>query len=452
MSPPTDTDVRASAPAPTPASAPARRSHPLRTQLTKGAGPTAALLIAVLVPLLLNNNPGPWQDSWAETAEELRMDGTVLTAPLALALGCWLGGRERRRGTGELLLSMPRPPMARALAAAAPAAVWPMAGFALGAGICSGQTLQYASPVEPRLVPLLAANTVFFGAAGLFGFAVGRLVRWRITAPVLAMLGLVGMALTGSEWAGTPATWLHPSFEHRYQWDSPVWWLPLALVVWYGGVGIAALTAAAARRRPFALAPLAAALAAAALLVSTGDGLWQPDVRAAGHVCTHESDHGQARVCLTRLHSRLLPDTSRLLAPISAKLAPVAHAPHRFVETTPHTRADEVRLPELRPQRDDPYAEHGTLHHREEYGALAAQAAALPECPRLSGSRKLNDVTIGVVQWLFPHHGWDTGGQNAASKHVTKRLRTMPSAQRTAWLDHYFTAARACRPEKVKAP
>jgi len=437
----------------------------LRAELLHGPGPFTALLIGVLVAVVVGADDQPWQDSWADTMGLLREDGTLLALPLALALGCWTGGREHRRGTAELLASQARTPMARALVAAAPAALWPTAGFLLGAGACLVQTVRYADvngSGEPLLLPLLAANAVAFGAAGVFGFAVGRVLRWRLATPLLAVSGLAALVAVNPESQSTPASWLNPSFAHSYEWDRPVWWFPLVLIVWYAAFGAAPLVAAAARRRLTALVPPAAALAAAALLVSTDHGLWERDARAAALVCKQADGEGRTRICLTRAHAELLPQTARLLSPVAAKLAPVHAAPHRFAETTragssvevgPEHRASGVVLPNLRVRFDVPYAEHGRLRLRAEYKELAVRGAVRPVCRRETRRMRRENIADGVAHWLYPHmRDRLADPPGAESRRVTKRLRTMPQKRRTDWLEGYFSAARDCRLDEVTAP
>ncbi|MFI8367191.1 ATP-binding cassette domain-containing protein [Streptomyces sp. NPDC085466] len=69
------------------------------------------------------------------------------------------GGMVRRAGIAQVLL-----------------AVWP-----------------YASWGRPSAGPLLA-DAVAVGAMGLTGHMVGRVVRWRLTAPLLAVVGYFGLA------------------------------------------------------------------------------------------------------------------------------------------------------------------------------------------------------------------------------------------------------------------
>ncbi|BFO21583.1 hypothetical protein SHKM778_79710 [Streptomyces sp. KM77-8] len=164
-----------------------------------------------------------WQGGWAETRERMHVSAVLLGVPLALAAGCWQGGRERRRGTAELLATAVRGRTAAFLASALPVALWPAAGYAVATALTWLATWYCATGDRPHLGTPLADAAVLVSAA-LAGHVVGRLVAWRLAAPLLAVAGYVVLGVLGygdAGWAGG----LSPYTETPSD-SVPVWWQP----------------------------------------------------------------------------------------------------------------------------------------------------------------------------------------------------------------------------------
>ncbi|UGY93607.1 hypothetical protein [Streptomyces gobiensis] len=432
---------------------PPRTPHPLRTELRRGLGPLSGLLIAAVLCAGMLDKAGSWQGQWGETSIMLRLAAMLLAGPVAVAAGCWQGGRERRRGTGDLLAALPGSRLRRTLAAAAPTMVWPVVGYLLAAVVTALMTWPYASAGGPFL-SLLAADAVALAALGLLGFVAGRLMPWRAAAPLLALctyLALFRLAYDASDLAV-----LSPVQDHYYRWDQPVWWFGPAAMAWTGGLAAAALLAYAARRRATALVPLAIAAAGAVLLVQTGDGLWRPDPAAAAPVC----DDGTPRICVSRVHGKKLPGIAAGMADLRAKLRNVPGAPVRFVSGPHALGPGEVRLPEF----TEHYFERNRLINEENFALNAAAAAVFPpgcEAAPDADQYARTPVADAVVHWLAPDPVWDKhfGHLNPEAERakpeyvrVRKRLSAMSKGERDAWLGEFLNATRACDTRKVSAP
>ncbi|MEU5611292.1 hypothetical protein AB0H03_21560 [Streptomyces sparsogenes] len=424
-----------------------RRAGPLLVELRRGAGlPAGAATLAVLL-FAMYTKTDDWLTGWTETTNMLRVAGLVLGAPLAAAVACWQGGRERRRRTEELLATVARPPLRQALLAAAPAVVWPVVGYLVTAVVCLAWTWQYAGGGGPHL-SLIVADATGIGSLAVLGFVVGRVVPWRLAPPVVALVMYNVELLLSNQESGI--SWLSPGKEHISSWGRPVWWFGPVSMVWTAGLAAAALLAYAVRRRAraLALAPLAAAVTAAVLLAQTGDGLWRPDPASAALVC----DEGTPRVCATRVHSRMLPDASRALAGLTAKLRGIPNAPARIVEAPVDTQA---RRADAALTGWDMYFRRNRIAEPEMFAANAALAATTPYCPGVSDADRYSDLNEAVAEWLAPiprPKNVPRGQTEPGFTRILKRLKTMPDRERTRWLGGYFAATRSCHPERVTAP
>ncbi|MFI6285453.1 hypothetical protein ACIBCM_11960 [Streptomyces sp. NPDC051018] len=435
----------------TPARAPAvsaavRRGHPLRGELVHGIGPWtgAAVLVTVLVVMSSHaQSPFAWPGRRGDLTELLRSAGLVLGGPLSAAAGCWHGGRERRRGTLELRRSFARGGTQQALVAAAPAALWPAAGHLLAAAVPLLVTWPYADGGLSYLA-LPLADAFALASLGVLGFVAGRLVPWRLTAPLTAVAVFLLLGSAQSAYGRDPNP-LNPADPHEFAWDRPVWWFAPASAGWLGGLAAAALLLYAARRRATALVPLTVAVCCAAALVSTGPGLWRPDPGAARLVC----DDGTPQVCVTAVDRELLPAVSAALAGLNSRLRGLPGAPARWVDGPGRPGADEAPLPSPGPE-----AVRGGLTDPEEYGYSAVQFLFSEPCEHgdLGGAagRRAVDINTAVAQWLSP-----PGAAGARpwpeTREYVDRLNAKPPAAQRDYLARYL-AADTCRAEEVPVP
>ncbi|MFE4917080.1 hypothetical protein ACFRCX_36900 [Streptomyces sp. NPDC056652] len=441
-------------------------AHPLRTELLRGVGPWAGAAAVAIIALTMYSKAPGWQGRWTEATDLLRVTALLLCGPLAVATGCWQGGRERRRRTGELLASLPRTPLRRSLYAVAPAAFWPPVAYLVGAAGCLLATWPYAGGGHP-FVSLIAADAVALASLGTVGFVVGRLVAWRLTAPLLAVVTYAGLGIPTYGEAG--ARWLDPAIDHFYFWDRPVWWFGPASALWTGGLACAALLAYAARHRVVALVPLAVALAVAVPIVRTGDDLWHPDPEAARFVC----DNGTPQVCVTAVDRKLLPETSAALAGLNARLRGIPGAPSRWIDgprapgpgreqlsAAPGAivrgqdeprdlRRDEAQLPS-----PGDSAVHGRLPDPVFYANSAVGYLFSEDCGGLdfdsADTARAAAVNDAVRQWLAPRPDFDTFPWPEAQSQL-RRLEAMDHAQGRAYLTRYLAADR-CDPDEVPVP
>ncbi|KQX13944.1 hypothetical protein ASC82_08465 [Streptomyces sp. Root431] len=427
---------------------PARPPAPLRTELRRGLGPWTGVAVALTVLVTMYGKAPEWQGRWADATNLLHVAAGLLCGPLALAAGCWQGGRDRRRGTTELWESVPRSPLRRLLVAVGPSAFWPAAGLLFADAVCLLATWPYVSAGRPFL-ELLAADAVAVAALGALGHLAGRVIRWRLAAPLLGIVGYVVLGLAA--YTAGPARWLGPAGEHQFFWDRPVWWFGPVSMAWTAGLALAALLAYGlrpARLRVLALIPLAVTVGAAGLILRLprDEGPWRPDPALSRQVC----DGGTPQVCLTAVDESLLPDVSAALAPLSARLKGVPGAPVRWVSglAGPALPGD-VALPSVRQD-----AVRDRLAHPDLYLNSAVNWLFSDSCRPGDGTgpnaERASTINLAVIEWLAPTpEGY--GPATTGAQPYIDRLKAKSPAEQRAYLTR-FLAANTCRPDEVPIP
>ncbi|MEU8484405.1 hypothetical protein [Streptomyces sp. NPDC048641] len=454
------TDVDAPFTAPPAPKAPGRPHHPLRAELLRGFAPWSGIAALLSVGGLMASKAAQWQGSWPGTMSNLHLAAAALAVPLALAAGAWQGGRERRTRMGELRASMPRGPLAQFLVCALPVALWVTAGYALAAVGSLLASLPYTSAGHPLPLVLLG-DALTAGACALLGHVAGRLVPWRLAAPVLALSGYVLFGLAST--ADSAIRFVGPAGGLPLGSTTvPVWWQPLVFALWGSALALTAVLAHAARRRATALVPLVAALAAAVVLVQSGDSMWQRNPLTQRQVC----DESAPRICVSAAYPGMLPKVSDALSGLMGRLDGVQNLPVRFENLPGRPHEDEAELPDLTPLGWG--VVRGELTDPQQYAWEAAQNLVRDDCPM----PKDQDPRIGrtdqaVTRWLAPsrlqeqirdqnlvvHRGDKKRlAEDRADEAALDHLKAMSPETRRAWLSRYFATARDCAPDPKEVP
>ncbi|MFI9112706.1 hypothetical protein [Streptomyces venezuelae] len=430
------------------AARPAAAPRPLVVELRRGLGPWTGAAVAVTVLVTMYGKAPGWQGRWADATNMLHVAAVLLGGPLALAAGCWQGGRDRRRGTTDLWESVPRSPLRRLFVAVAPSALWPAAGVLLADAVCLLATWPYVSGGRPFL-ELLAADLVAVAALGAVGQVVGGVVRWRLTAPLLGIVGYMGLIL--GAYAEGPVRWLGPAAEHQFSWDRPVWWFGPVSAAWTAGLALTALLAYGlrpARRRLLALVPLAVAVAAAGavLRLPPDEGPWRHDPALARPVC----DDGTPQVCLTAVDAGLLPEVSAALAPLNARLRGLPGAPARWVAGPfGPPRPGDVELPNAAADATRGRLTRPDLFLNSAVSWLFSDTCG-PDDMTGADAERASAVNLAVVEWLAPTpEGY--GPDPTAAQPFIDRLRAKSPAAQGDYLTRYL-AANTCHPDEVPVP
>src|SRR5262249_38719343 len=126
----------------------------------------------------------------------------AFASPVAGA-AAWMGSRESRRRTTDLVNITARPRPARLLATWAATTCWALVAYLACVAVVYGATARHATWGGPLWWPAVAAAATLPARAAL-GFAAGTLLPSRFTAPLVAlaaffMLGLSTQLIHGSQ-------------------------------------------------------------------------------------------------------------------------------------------------------------------------------------------------------------------------------------------------------------
>jgi len=270
----------------------------------------------------------------------------------------WMGSRDARRHTSELMKITARPRWARLLATWAATTCWALVGYLVCLAVLYGMTARQASWGGPLWWPaaVVAASLPAFSA---LGFAAGALLPSRFTAPLAAIASFFVLALSTQLIVGSQSYW-QISPVVAAPWDlgpdpgvvTFYHYLPdlaMAQAMFAAGLTVALLVALALPRgsggrhlRAAAAAVTAAGLAAAGTAVAlAGTGKLDtqgmiaiPALHDAASdrpihytpVCSHTA----IPVCLNPAYASYLPVTVTALAPLLREIAGLPGAPARI--------------------------------------------------------------------------------------------------------------------------
>ncbi|MET0236986.1 MAG: hypothetical protein ABW224_20220 [Kibdelosporangium sp.] len=315
--------------------------RPLRIELRRSAAVWTGLLTLGLALGLFYGFSGPWgkgadawTEEWTNLARWLRYH-LLLLWPLALAAGAWQGRRDHRARMDELLTTVPRPVLVRAL----PPVVAMCSGlagaylvlFLVGAVQVAGNT----SYNDFSWVPILLVGFLALIAAALLGMGLGRVFPFVLTAPVLGVAGLAAMIITtiGSPGSGasieglvsTPVSLLAPAFEDvANPFSTIAASVSVLQFVWFFALvatGFALFAFVGRQARLLALVPVVVGVAIVLpLFPSDNSRVVVQDTDAVALVCAT----GTPRVCVSRLHDDTL---TGLVEPARAALSALAKLP-----------------------------------------------------------------------------------------------------------------------------
>ena len=292
---------------------------------------------------------------WNLRATSMQKGALVAFACPVAGAAAWMGSREARRRTTDLVTITARPRWARLLTTWAATTCWAMMGYLACVAVLYGVTAQQVAWGGPLWWPAAVA------AAGLpalsaLGFAAGTLIPSRFTAPLAAVGAFFALALSTQLIHGSQSYWqISPLVTGP--WDTgpdagvatfyP--YLPdlsIAQVIFLTGLTIAVLGALLLPNGPGGgwLRAAAATVTAAGLLAAgtavalAGTGKLDahgmiaiPALHDAANdrpvhytpVCSHTA----IPVCLNPAYTSYLPATAAALAPVLNEIAGLPGAP-----------------------------------------------------------------------------------------------------------------------------
>ncbi|MEV6851046.1 hypothetical protein [Actinoplanes sp. NPDC051411] len=276
--------------------------------------------------------------------------------PIVAGMAAWIGARDGRRGTADLITTMTRSRWTARLAAHTAAAVWAAVMYVVAVGALFGV---YAHQGVTGTPPWwwagvgLAAVIAFTS----FGYAVGALFPSQFAAPVAAFAGFLALMMSSQTSFRSYSGWaliLPTNSNGNFQLDSGTFYpylrdLPVARILFFAGILVATLglLGAAARSDGRRLRQVAAAITALGVALSgtavglAATGRLRPHgiVIPALHDAAQDRDlaytpvcapAGGAQVCLNPAYARFLTSVTAGLTPALAEVSGLPGAPARI--------------------------------------------------------------------------------------------------------------------------
>ncbi|MEV4713757.1 hypothetical protein [Micromonospora sp. NPDC049374] len=321
----------------------------LGIELRRSAALGAGLITVVVGAGALYVATGRWSSGWMALAMTIR-EYLLLLWPLALAAGAWQGRREHRAKVGELFTTTARPRAQRMLPVLGAMALTLAVAYLLVTVAGIGWIASTA-----RHLPLLNFAVVtgvgalsLIGAAWL-GLGIGRMLPALVTAPALAVAGVLLIFLSVirlPDWLAAAISPVHGTVPfHAYQTiDNRVSGALAISMAALAAAGLLLFVADGWRTRTAALVPVVLGLVVATAVVPRDEGVlnWPVDPVARELVCTDDAP----TVCVSRVNANVLDALTPLAREGLTALAKLPDAPTAVHEDTRTLMSDDVSSPE----------------------------------------------------------------------------------------------------------
>ncbi len=476
----------------------------LRIELRRNAMPWLLPLIAALF----------WFDSYRPSTGQaplyvlrtfwnMGQGHTIIDfGPFVAGVAAWMGSRDGRRRTADLVTGTARPRWTVQLATWAATAIWAVAGYLVFTSVMFAVYASQGVQGQPPWwwVAVGATAVAAFSAAG---FAVGVFWPSRFAAPLAAFGGFLALAMSSQTGFHDPTGWallLPTNSNGNFQPDSGLLYpwlpdLPIARIMLLAGIAIAVLGLVGLRAggdgpwlRGIAAAVTAAGVAAAGTAVGlastarlSADGIVIPALHdaASDRPFGYTPVCGQAAgipVCLNPAYRRWLPDAAAALGPVFSEVAGLPGAPVRATQVGAVYNGGEAGstggqamttggrppvlslalgargLPDV-PGTATVFADQLRLlaaHAFVGAGAgagtsaqQAVQAALLQDAGVPFATQSLVMSTTGLPSWAQAAGNGPPGPATGPIYAAARRLAALPAAARHAWLAAHLAALRS---------
>jgi hypothetical protein len=344
--------------------APAIREHLkaaarlLRLELRRNAMPWMLPVVAGLFWFTTYRKAMAMPPLWNLRAATTQSGALLAFACPVTGVAAWMGSRETRRRTTDLVTIAARPRWARQLATWAATTCWAMIGYLGCVAALYGLTAYQATGGGPLWWPV-AVTAASLPALSALGFAAGTLIPSRFTPPVAALAAFFALGLSTQLIHGSQSPWqITPIVTGA--WDvgpdpSPGTFYPylpdlaIAQVMFLTGLTAAVLGAVALPagpgsrwlRRPAAVITAAGLLAAGTAVALAGTGKLDahgmiaiPALHDAANDrplrYTPACSHTAIPICLNPAYISYLPTTVTALTPVINEIAGLPGAPVRI--------------------------------------------------------------------------------------------------------------------------
>ncbi|MFI7598179.1 hypothetical protein, partial [Actinoplanes sp. NPDC049681] len=311
----------------------------LGIELRRSAAIGTTIILVVAGTLLLFFAEGiDFATGWMQLAMTQRLYLAVLW-PLAMAAGAWQARREHRSKVAELFASTPRPAAHRTVPTLGAMAVAVVCGY-LAMGVAGGLWIIGTAEYFPvSVLVVTAVGCLALIAAAWLGLAIGRLLPSPVTAPALAVAGLALLLLIPG--ATRPRGWLALVFSPIYEMNMPDAYATVpgrasaAQATWLAALTVTAVmlfVSSGWRIRVAALLPVVLGATLAITVMPHHNRVVNNaiDPVARELVCAE----GEPRVCVSRVHSGLLPEIAPKAREALTILAKLPDPPAQVHEDT----------------------------------------------------------------------------------------------------------------------
>jgi hypothetical protein len=449
-----------------------------------------------------------WYPRAAELLDHELRDFSALTAGVA----AWMATRDSRRRILDMVTSTPRPGWARLGATWAATTGWVLAAYLACVAVVYGVTAAQVTWGGPPWWPA-AVCAVALVAVSAVGFAAGLFCPSRFTAPLVAILTLL---LSSAIRSTSPYAMLWPTTNASpgntgglpvAPADAGVFYhvlpdLPIAQIMFLGGIGLAAL-GVMGLSRPAAggrwlrgaaaavtVAGLAAAGTAAGLTGTARQGAYGVVIPALDDAASDQpipytpvcEVDGNVPVCLHPAYRAYLGVVAAAAAPLLREMAGLPGAPVRVAEIPSDilTATDDTNStawwaagsaisgtpPVFRfPMPQFPAGPTGLTQLTEDVQEILAvtfvndERLIPPGTDPGYGVQAQAAVELVLLQPFDPQAGQDVGimtpnsaGPSLAVTAAARRFAALPAAARHAWLADHLGALRAGRVTLAELP
>jgi len=427
-------------------------SRILRIELRRSAAIGAVLILVLAGAVLLYAAPKRWAPGWMSLAM-IQREYLVLLWPLALAAGAWQARREHRSNVAELFASTARPRAQRMVPALGAMGVAAACAYLAVAAVAAPWIIDTARYLPATAFVVVAVGALAMVAAAWLGLAVGRLLPSLITAPALAVAGIgllmvIPAATRSREWLALVFSPMYGMGQYT-DYQTVYGRVSAAQAVWLVALAAAAAVLLASgdwRTRVAALLPAVLGAGLAIMIIPRNDEFVSNPVDpvAQEQVCAD----GSPRVCVSRVHSGLLPEAAPLARQALEMLAKLPNPPttvHEdtttfYPDTSPPRQADVV-LMSISVDKDGHLARKAEILPRMLFNA-GADMSGCDDSWNLAVSRAAGYWLMGREPG--PDYFQASPEENAEAAKLWQGLRSLPEQEAAARVGAVRRAALAC--------
>lgn len=419
-------------------------------ELRRSAAAGAVLILVLAGAVLLYAAPQRWSTGWMSLAMAQR-EYLVLLWPLALAAGAWQARREHRSKVAELFASTARPPAQRMVPTLGAMGIAVVCAYLAMIAVGVPWIIDTAGYLPATAFVIAAVGGLAMVAAAWLGLAIGRLLPSPVTAPALAVAGiglLMALSVGQREWLSLVFSPMYGMGQYT-DYQTVYGRVSAAQAIWLAALaGTAAILLASGgwRGRVAALMPAVLGAVVAIVLIPRNDEFVAHPIDPVAQelVCADNAP----RVCVSRVHSGLLPEVIPLAEQALAMLAKLPDPP-----TTAHEDTTTY-YPDTSPPRQ---ADVVLINIRvDRYGHLAHKATVLPAMLYAAGANthgcvgaSSTPVARAAGYWLLgrepvAEYAGEEAEVNAEAVTLWRGLRSLPESEAAARVAAVRRAALAC--------